>query len=51
MHRSLLMAHQDMLEFVELVESVVDFQNRAAGITEHVFHVFGLKTLHQYLCA
>ena len=51
MHRCLLVAHQDMLEFVELVESVVDFQNRAAGIAEHVFHVLGLKTLHQYLCA
>ena len=48
---SLLVAGQNMFEFMKLVNGVVDFQYCAAGITENVFHVFRFKTVHENLCA
>ncbi len=40
MDRSLLVAHQDVLELLLLVELVVDVQHRAAGIAPDVFDAF-----------
>ncbi|MNR23611.1 hypothetical protein D3C85_1406400 [compost metagenome] len=40
MDRSLLVAHQDVLELLLLVELVVDVQHRAAGVAPDVFDAF-----------
>ena len=45
MHRSLLVANQDVLEFVLLVDRVVDVQDRAARIAEDVLYAFIRKAL------
>jgi hypothetical protein len=38
MHGCLLVAYQDVLEFVLLEDGVVDVENRTAGVTEDVLH-------------
>ncbi len=40
MQRRLLVAHEDVLEPVLLEDLVVDVEDRAAGIAEHVFDAF-----------
>jgi hypothetical protein len=45
------MAHQHVLDGVLLVESVVDVQHRAAGITPDILHAFGLECLDEDLRA
>jgi hypothetical protein len=47
----LLVAHQDVLEFVLLEDGVVDVQHRAAGIAEDVFHALLGQATDQYLSA
>ena len=42
----LLMADQDMLEFVLLENRVVDVKHRAAGVAENVFHAFFGQAAH-----
>lgn len=51
MYGCLLMAGQNVLEFVELENGIVDFDNRTTGIAEYVFNTFGFETLHDDLCA
>lgn len=46
MHGGLLMADQDMLEFVLLENRVVDVKHRAAGVAENVFHAFFGQAAH-----
>jgi hypothetical protein len=48
---SLLVAHQDVLEFVLLVDGVVDVENRAARIAEDVLDALFRKTTHYNLRA
>jgi hypothetical protein len=43
MHRALLVAHQDMADLVLLEQFVVNEQNGAAGIAEHIFDLFFLQ--------
>ena len=47
----LLVAYQDMLDLVLVIESVVDVQHRTARVPEDVFHVFGLQRAHKYIRA
>ena len=49
-YRRLLVSGQNVFEFMQLVDGVVDFENRAAGITENVLDALGLKALHNDLC-
>jgi hypothetical protein len=51
MHGCLLVAYQDVLEFVLLEDGVVDIQDRAAGIAEDVFHALFGQATDQYLSA
>ena len=51
MYGRLLVTYQDVLEFIELENCVVDFENRAARIAENVFNALGFETLHDDLCA
>jgi hypothetical protein len=44
-------AYQDVLEFVLLEDGVVDIEDRAAGITEDVFHALLRQTTDQYFSA
>jgi carbamate kinase len=46
MGRPLLVADQDVLDLVLLVEGVVDMQRRAARIAENMFDTFVLQTAH-----
>ena len=48
---SLLVAHQDMLDLVLVIKSVVDVQNCTAGVTEDVFDTFSLQRAHKYFRA
>ena len=49
-YRRLLVAGQDVLEFIELENSVVDFDDCAARIAENILYTFGFETLHYDLC-
>jgi hypothetical protein len=49
MHRSLLVAHQHVLNGVLLVQGVVNVENRAAGIAPDVLHALGLQGLDENL--
>jgi hypothetical protein len=51
MHGCLLVAHQNVLDGVLLVERVVDVQNRAAGVAPDVLDAFGLQCLDQHFSA
>ena len=51
MYGGLLVANQDVLEFVELEKGIVDFDNCAARIAEYILDTFGFETLHDDLCA
>jgi hypothetical protein len=44
-------AYQDVLEFVLLEDGVVDIEDRAARITEDVFHALFRQTTDDYLSA
>ncbi len=46
MHRGLFVAHQNVLEFVLIEDGVVDIQDGAAGIAEHVFDAFLGQAAH-----
>ena len=50
-YRRLLVACQDVFEFIELENSVVDFDDCAARIAENILYTFGFETLHYDLCA
>ena len=50
-YRRLLVACQDVFEFIELENSVVDFDDCAARIAENVLYTLGFETLHYDLCA
>ena len=50
-HGSLLMANQDMLEFLLFVDGVVDVKHRATGITEDMFNALFGKATHDDVCA
>jgi hypothetical protein len=47
-HGGLLVAYQDVLEFVLLEDGVVDVQYGAAWITENVFNAFFRQTTDEY---
>ena len=49
--RCLLVAHQNMLDGVLLVEGVVDVEHRPTWVTPDIFDVFGLQGLDQYFRA
>ena len=49
-YRRLLVSGQDVLEFIELENSVVDFDDCAARIAENILYTFGFETLHYDLC-
>ena len=40
----LLVANQDVLEFIELEKGIVDFDNRAARIAEYILEHLGFET-------
>ncbi|CFN64619.1 Uncharacterised protein [Bordetella pertussis] len=46
MHGSLLVTHQNVLEFVLLENRVVDVKHRAARVAENVFHAFFGQAAH-----
>ena len=50
-HRTLFMAHQDMLDLVLLEQLVVNEQYRATRIAEHMFDALFLQAPHHNLCA
>ena len=51
MRRPLLVAHQNVLDFVLLEKLVVNEKDRAAGIAEDVLDSFRLEALYDNLCA
>ena len=50
MHSGLLMAHQNVLNGVLLVESIVDVQNGTTGVSPDVLHGFSLKRFDEDFC-
>ena len=46
----LLVAHQNVLDGILLIKSVVNVQHCTAWVTPHVFDVFGLQGLDKNLC-
>jgi hypothetical protein len=51
MNCRLFMTDQDVLDLILLKQLVVDEKNGTARITEHMFHLFFLKTPDYNLCA
>jgi len=51
MYRGLFVAHQHVLEFILLENSVVDIEDCAARITEDVLDALFRETTHHYLSA
>jgi hypothetical protein len=51
MNSGLLVPHQDVLNRVLFVKSVINVENSSAGITPNVLDTFGLKRLDKDFCA
>ncbi|MCE1172918.1 hypothetical protein [Azovibrio restrictus] len=51
MHRSLLVAYQNMLYLILLEKFVIDVQDGTAGIPENMFHLFFLQAPDYNFCA
>jgi hypothetical protein len=51
MGRALLMAHQDMLYILLLVEHVINMQHGSTRVTEEIFNPFFLQATDQNFCA
>jgi hypothetical protein len=51
MNGGLLVAYQDVLEFVLLEDGVVDVEDGSARIAEDVFHALFRQATHDNFCA
>ena len=49
-YRRLLVSGQNVLEFIELENSIVDFDDCAARIAKNILYAFSFETLHYDLC-